>query len=59
MKKCLNCNNNLISKDKYCRYCGCKVRNSGYYIFLKTTMILLTIFIIIILILIGISIITR
>lgn len=33
--KCINCENNLQTKDIFCRKCGIRIEHGGYYIFLN------------------------
>ena len=45
MKKCMNCNAKNRDTDKYCRNCGCLLKNSFYYIVINILIILFVIII--------------
>jgi hypothetical protein len=43
MKKCRNCDRIIKDEDRYCFYCGTKIKKESYYIFFNIVIFILII----------------
>ena len=48
MKKCVNCQNIILNKDKYCRKCGFLIHKNIYYVIINILIIITIIAIILV-----------